>query len=87
MKPQILALEVGFVAHQESGDFIVCVGTSLVKPLGNVVKGLAVGDIVDEDDSDGSTVVGTSDRLESLLSGLNRLLITVSHICNLMGLP
>ena len=83
----LLGLEVLLVADEEGGDFIVGVGLGLVEPLADVVKGLAVGDVVDEDDTDGSSVVGPGDGLEGFLSGLDDERGTVSQICSLMGLP
>ena len=83
----LLGLEVLFVADEEGCDFIVGVGLGLVKPLADIVEGLAVGDVVDEDNADGSSVVGPGDGLEGFLSGLDDERVTVSQICSLMGFP
>jgi hypothetical protein len=40
----------------------------LLKPIGNVIEGLLVSAVVNQDDSHGSLVVGLSDSPESLLA-------------------
>ena len=42
------------------------------KPLGNVVEGLGVGDIVDQHNAHGSPVVGGGDRVKSFLTYKNK---------------
>jgi hypothetical protein len=81
----VLAFEVGLIGDQKTGDLIVGVGLGFVEPLGDVVEALAVGEVVDEDDADGSAVVAAGDGLESFLAGLRGGGGTVSQICSLTG--
>lgn len=57
LKLFLLGLEVGFIGHKECRDLVVGVCLGLIEPLGDVVKGLSIGDIVDENDSNGSPIV------------------------------
>ena len=63
------SLEIGFIAHQEFDNILVSVLVDLSQPVLNVLEGLSVGDIVDEDDSVSTFVVRGSDGLEAFLSG------------------
>ena len=70
----LLVVEVGFVANEHQGDFIVGVVLGFVQPFVDVLEGLPAGDVVDEDDANGAPVVGPGDGLEGLLSCLNNRL-------------
>jgi hypothetical protein len=48
----ILIIEVVFVADEHDGEFLIGVIFGLFDPLGEVVEGEAVGDIVHEDGCD-----------------------------------
>lgn len=50
-------MEVVFVADQDDGQFLVGVVLGLVQPLGQVVVGLPIGDVVDQDSCDRSPVI------------------------------
>jgi hypothetical protein len=76
----VLVFDVGLVADQEGGDFIVGVGLGFVEPLGDVIEAFARGDVVDENDPDGPSVVGAGDGLEGFLAGLAEERRTVSQI-------
>lgn len=71
LKHYLLGLEIGFIGDEQGRDLVIGVGLGLIEPLGDVVKGLAIGDIVDEDNSDGSAVVWSSDGFEGLLPCLH----------------
>ena len=62
------SLEIGFIAHQEFDNILISVLVDLSQPVLNVLEGLSVGDIVDEDDSVSTLVVRGSDGLEVFLS-------------------
>ena len=85
IKQVLLALKVSLISHQEASHLIISIGFSLIQPFPNVGEGLAVGEVVDQDHTDRSSVVTASNGLESLLTGLDSSSHTVSQICNLTG--
>lgn len=62
-------LAVDLVAHDDLAHGLGLGLVDLLDPILEVVKGLAVGDGVDEDDAGSPLVVGLSDGLEPLLAG------------------
>ena len=60
--------KIRLVAYQKLDNILISVFVDLSKPVLNVLEGLPVGDIVDEDDSMSPLVVGGSDSLEAFLS-------------------
>ena len=83
---EILALKVSFISNEEAGHFVIGICLGLIEPFPNVGETFSVGEVIDEDDTDGAAVVAARDGLEGLLSGLHHPSCTVSHICNLTGL-
>lgn len=79
----VLAVEVVLVADEHDGEFLIGVIFGFLNPLGEVVEGKAVGDIVHEDGCDGAPIIGSRDRFEHLLSCLATITnpSTVSQIC------
>jgi hypothetical protein len=82
----VLIFEVILVADEDDGEFLIGVILGLLEPLGEVVEGLPVGDIVHEDGRDGAAIVGSRDGFEHLLSRLETMqsTSTVSQICILI---
>lgn len=56
-----LVNQIGLVSDQELVHILAGIAVNLLQPLLNVVEGLLVGDIVDDDDTMSSTVVGRGD--------------------------
>ena len=84
----LLEIEIGFIADEHEGYFVVGVAFGLVQPFANVVECLSAGDIVHQDDTDGSSIVGPGDGFECFLPCLKyREKVTVSQICSLICLP
>lgn len=84
----LLEIEIGFIADEREGYFVVGVAFGLIQPFANVIECLSAGDIVHQDDTDGSSIVRPGDRFECLLSCLkHRDNGTVSQICSLICLP
>ena len=63
-----VGLQVGLVADQQLDHILVAVLVDFSQPVLDVLEGLPVGDVIDEDDPVGSLVVGGSDGLEPLLA-------------------
>ena len=61
--------EVGLVADEELVDVLAGVAVDLAEPLLDVVEGLHVGAVKDEDDALGPAVVAAGDGAETLLAG------------------
>lgn len=61
--------QIALVSHQHDDD--VCVGmvAELFQPACDVLVGLVLGDVVDEEGADCATVVGAGDRTVTLLAG------------------
>ncbi len=64
-----LIVHVALVAHDHFHDVLVCVLVDIAQPLADAIKRLAVGDVVDEHDAHGASVVRRRDRVEALLAG------------------
>jgi hypothetical protein len=65
----LLVGHIGLVADQQLVDALGCVAVDLLKPLLHVVERVHVGDIVDNADAVGATVVRGCDGAEALLAG------------------
>jgi hypothetical protein len=65
----LLGGQVTLVAHKQLVDALTGVSVDLLQPLLDVVKGLLVGDVVDDDDAVSAAIVAGRDGPESLLSG------------------
>lgn len=63
-----VVLQVALVADEELDDVLVTELVDFSQPVFNVLEGLAVGDVVNQDDSVGTLVVGGGNGFESLLS-------------------
>jgi hypothetical protein len=61
--------QIALVSHQHDDN--VCVGmvAELFQPAGDVLVGLVLGDVVDEEGTDCAAVVGTGDCAVTLLAG------------------
>ena len=61
--------QIALVSHQHDND--VCVGmvAELFQPARDILVCLVLGDVVDEECADGTTVVGTGDCAVALLAG------------------
>lgn len=64
----LLVFHIALVTHKQLVDTLGCVAVDLLKPLLNVVERVHVGHIVDNADAVGATVVGRSNRAETLLA-------------------
>ena len=65
----LLVGHIGLVADQQLVDALGCVAVDLLEPLLHVVERVHVGDIVDDADAVGATVVRGCDGAEALLAG------------------
>lgn len=65
---KILILEVILVGHQHQRNFVVSVGLSLLDPTRHIIEWLSGGEIIDNDSTNGTPVVGPCDGLEWFLS-------------------
>lgn len=65
----LLVGHIALVANEQLVDALGSVSVNLLKPLLDVVERVHVGDIVDDADTVGTTVVGGSDGAETLLAG------------------
>ena len=61
-------LEIGLVTDQDSRDVVLSVLLDLAHPSVDSGERVAVSDIVDDNDTVGTLIVGGCDRLEALLS-------------------
>jgi hypothetical protein len=64
-----LARQIGLVTDQELVDILSGISVDFVQPLLYVVKGFLVRNVVNDDDTMGSTVVRGCNGTETLLSG------------------
>ena len=60
--------QIALVSNQKLLDSSTSEGINLLQPLGDVVEGLLVCDIIHDNDTVGATVVGGCDSTETLLS-------------------
>ena len=65
----LLVGHIGLVADQQLVDALGCVAVDLLEPLLHVVERVHVGDIVDDADAVGATVVRGCNGAEALLAG------------------
>jgi hypothetical protein len=82
--PHLLRSQIALVPDKHY--FYVLVGgevLSLIEPPAYALERADGGDIVDEDDSNGASVVGAGDGPKRLLAGLALRMLTVSQICSL----
>lgn len=83
----LLVGHIGLVAHQQLVDALCGISVNLLEPLLHVVERVHVGDIVDDADAVGASVVRGSDCAETLLAGCVPLgLVSVSRVQNRCGL-
>lgn len=68
----VLVFEIVFVADDDSLDFIVGVVFDFEEPFVEALEAVTFGEVEDEEGGDGALVVGASDGLEGLLSGLGK---------------
>ena len=64
-----VGLEIGFVTDEKLDDVLVSVLIDFSEPVFDILKGLSVGDVVNENNSVGAFVVRGGDGFKSLLSG------------------
>lgn len=62
-------LKIAFVTHQHDNDIGLGVVLELLEPALDVLKGAALGDIVDEQRADGAPIVRRCDGAVALLAG------------------
>ena len=62
-----LILHVALISKNHPLHILIGVLVNVPQPLGNVIKGLGIGDVVDEHDTHGATVVAGGDGVEPLL--------------------
>lgn len=72
----LLIRHIGLVAHQQLVHALSSIAVDLLEPLLDVVERVHIGDIVDDADAVGTTVVGRCDGTEALLTGGVPLQIT-----------
>lgn len=65
----LLVSHIALVTDEELVDTLGGVTVNLLKPLLHVVEGVHIGDIVDDADTVGATVVGRGDGTETFLAG------------------
>jgi len=65
----LLVSQVTLVANQQLIDVLAGVAINFLQPLFDIVEGLLVGDVVDDNDTVGAPVVRRGDGPESLLPG------------------
>ena len=63
------ALQIGLVAHQDASDVVLSVLFNFAHPGVDGVEGIAVSDVIDDNDAVGALVVAGSNSLEALLAG------------------
>jgi len=86
IKRILLKIKISLICYKHHWYFIIRVTSSFFYPFTNVVKRLSIGNIIDQNNSNRSSVIRSCNGFESFLSCLNKLIFTVSHICNLMCL-
>ena len=79
----LLIRHIALVADKELVDALSGVAVNLLQPLLHVVEGVHVGDIVDDADAMGTTVIGGGDGSESFLAGgipLKNDFVNLEHV-------
>ena len=64
-----LSFEIAFITYEKLVNVFAGIPVNFVQPLLDIVEGLIVRYIIDDDDAVGSSVVGRGDGTETLLSG------------------
>jgi len=64
----LLVRHIGFVADQQLVDTFGCIAVNLLQPLLDVFERIHVGDIVDDADAMGATIVRRGDGTEAFLA-------------------
>lgn len=64
-----LGRQIGLVTNQQLVHILTGVSVDFMQPLFDIIEGLIVRDIVNHDNTMGTTVVGRCDGTETLLSG------------------
>ena len=64
-----VGVEIRFIADKKLDYVFIAILVDLGEPVFDILEGLPFGDVIDQDDSVGSFVVGGSDGFESFLSG------------------
>jgi hypothetical protein len=64
-----LARQIGLVTNQQFVDVFCCVSIDFMKPLLDIVERFLVGNVINNNNSVGTTVIRRCNRTESLLSG------------------
>lgn len=64
-----LGLEIGLVAHQQLVHGFVGIPVDFLKPLFDVVEGVLVGDVVNDNDAVSAAIIGRGNGAETLLAG------------------
>jgi hypothetical protein len=60
--------QIGLVTNQKLVNILTGVSVNFMQPLLHIVEGLIVGDVVNNDDTVGTTVIGRRDGTETFLS-------------------
>ena len=64
-----LSGQIGLVTHEELVDILRSISVNFMQPLFHIVERLLVSDVVNDNDSMGTTVIRRSNGTETLLSG------------------
>jgi hypothetical protein len=65
----LLVRHIALVAYEQLVDALGSISVDLLEPLLDIVEGVHVGDIVNDADAMGATVIGRGDGTETLLTG------------------
>lgn len=77
----LLVLHIALVTHKQLVYTFGCVAVNFLKPLLDVIERVHVGHIINNADAMGATVVGRSNRSETLLAGRVPLKRDVCQLC------
>lgn len=77
----LFVLHIALVTHEQLVDAFGCVAVNFLKPLLDVVERVHVGHIVNDADAMGATVVGRSNRAETLLASRVPLERNACQLC------
>lgn len=65
-------LKIGLIPDENNCYFIVGVWFGLIHPFAHIIKWISICDVIDKDDTDRASIIGTSDGLKSLLPCLHK---------------
>lgn len=65
-------LKISFISDEYNCYFVVGVWFSLVHPFANIVEWISISYVVDENDTDWTSIIRSRDGFESLLSCLHK---------------